>query len=157
MKQLRQLLKSLNDDDWKYPPIDKMIGLQWWMVHAIRQSVHVESPDILQWHLLQFQRVQVWSLWWSLITCKHVRCHDIVKRTLPSSHTGHTEMSDVTVLCGQNLDEVLLRVHTDLLRCKLNTVISIQRICEFVYIQCSFLLWKVSIYISEWNIMDDIS
>ncbi|XP_046366666.1 uncharacterized protein [Haliotis cracherodii] len=28
MKQLRQLLKSLNDDDWKYPPIDKMIGLQ---------------------------------------------------------------------------------------------------------------------------------
>jgi hypothetical protein len=29
LKQLRQKLKSLNDDDWMYPSVEKLLGLSW--------------------------------------------------------------------------------------------------------------------------------
>ena len=28
LKQLRQKLKTLEEDDWRYPSVDKLIGLQ---------------------------------------------------------------------------------------------------------------------------------
>lgn len=28
LKQLRQKLKTLEEDDWRYQPVDKLIGLQ---------------------------------------------------------------------------------------------------------------------------------
>ena len=33
LKQLRQKLKTLEEDDWRYPSVDKLIGLQWCYVN----------------------------------------------------------------------------------------------------------------------------
>lgn len=32
LKQLRQKLKTLEEDDWRYQPVDKLIGLQWYLL-----------------------------------------------------------------------------------------------------------------------------